>query len=714
MRWQLARGGTDDWIDAVVPGTVGDVRGGDDLDQHDWVFRTEFEAEAAGAAWLHAGGIATYADVALNGDVVLTTTSMFLAHDVPVELRKGTNELTITCRALAPLLAQPRKPRARWRTRLADNALRWHRTMLLGRMPGLAPSPAAVGPWRPVEIRREPPPPRVTLLPRVEGDDGVLLARSDRVVEVEFEGETVTVEGEAELRVANVRRWWPHTHGAPELYDVRVGDEVRRVGFRTLEIGDPFAIVVNDVPVFARGAVWTPVAGATRRTLELARDAGMNIVRVVGTAAYEDAAFHDACDELGLLVWQDFMFASMDYPVADPEFRALVEAEARQALATVAGRPSLAVLCGNSEVEQQVAMLGLDPALGRGELFGELLPALAEELCPGVRYVPSAPSGGAMPFRPGEGVAHWFGVSGYRRPLSDARLAAVRFAAECLAFSHLGDDDDPGSDEGVPADNGADWTFRDVREHYLREDGLETGEVAAEVFGEWRRAASPCAGGIVLWLRDLRPGAGWGLIDHAGRPKAALGHLRRALAPVAVWTTDEGQSGIAVHVANDTAEPLRARLRIALYANGETPVGEASEDVALGPHDAVSHDVEGKLGRFTDINWTYRFGPPAQDVVVATLEGEDGAPLSQAFRFPVGPPRERETAEALGLSATRDGDVVNLRADRVVRGVRLRGVPADDDAFCLEPGHPRRVGIGVSDGPLVVEALNLDGTVEVA
>src|SRR4051812_12872128 len=100
MRWQLARAGTDDWIDAEVPGTVGDVLPGDDLDEHDWVFRAEFEADEAGAAWLHAGGIATYADVALNGDVVLSTESMFVAHDVPVDLRAGTNELTITCRAL--------------------------------------------------------------------------------------------------------------------------------------------------------------------------------------------------------------------------------------------------------------------------------------------------------------------------------------------------------------------------------------------------------------------------------------------------------------------------------------------------------------------------------------------------------------------------------------------------------------------------------------
>jgi beta-mannosidase len=487
------------------------------------------------------------------------------------------------------------------------------------------------------------------------------------------------------------------------------------------DIGSGFTLIVNGRPVFCKGANWAPdslfptemTRERYRRRVTQAAGANMNMLRVWGGGLYEDEAFYEACDELGLLVWQDFMFANLDYPVADPEWRALVEAEARQALATVAGRPSLAVLCGNSEVEQQVAMLGLDPERGRGELFGQLLPALARELCPGVRYVPSVPSGGALPFRPDEGVAHWFGVSGYRRPLSDTRLAGVRFAAECLAFSNLGDEDDPASDDGVPADNGADWTFRDVREHYAREYGLETGEVMAEVFGEWRRAASPCSGGIVLWLRDLRPGAGWGVIDSAGRPKAALAHLRRALAPQAVWTTDEGQSGIAVHVANDGPEPLRAQLRVALYRGGEVQVGEAVEDVELAPHGTAAFDAEGLLGRFCDINWTYRFGPPAQDVVVASLEEGDGKLLAQAFRFPVGPPAERESAEALGLEIKRDGDALVLEASRVVRGVRVRGARASDDAFCLEPGHARRVALTGGDGPLSVEALNLDRPVSV-
>jgi beta-mannosidase len=320
----------------------------------------------------------------------------------------------------------------------------------------------------------------------------------------------------------------------------------------------------------------------------------------------------------------------------------------------------------------------------------------------------------------------------------------VRFAAECLAFANVPDDD---ADAWVPRDAGADWDFADVRDRYLGlvhgvdPDALRTrdperyralsravsGEVMAEVMGEWRRAASPCGGALVLWLRDLQPGAGWGVLDHRGDPKAAYHHLRRALAPVAVWTTGEQLNGIAVHVANDRPEPLRARLRVALYADGERPVEEAVEELELPGRGSAQRDVEGMLGHFADVSWAYRFGPPAQDLVVATLEAPDGALLSQALRFPAGRPRDAEPAERLGLSATlRQGDdghaELEIRARRVVDGLRVHaaGYAPDDDAFGVEPGGCRTVRLRGTDPTrpsvppaVVLTALNLDGRVEV-
>ena len=212
----------------------------------------------------------------------------------------------------------------------------------------------------------------------------------------------------------DVERWWPHTHGEPALHDVRLlvdrqvhldsrsaGDgetqsivDAGRIGFREIAFGARpthdverygLDLHVNGVPVFARGAVWTPIDAVgmapderdLRAALIHVREAGMNMLRLPGTGAYETSTFHDLCDELGILVWQDFMFANFDYPIADEHFRATVTREASEVLGALGGRPSLAVVCGNSEVEQQVAMLGLDPSLGRGELFDELLPGLS-------------------------------------------------------------------------------------------------------------------------------------------------------------------------------------------------------------------------------------------------------------------------------------------------------------------------------------------------
>jgi beta-mannosidase len=556
-----------------------------------------------------------------------------------------------------------------------------------------------------------------------------------------------------------------------------------RIGFRSLRaLGeldrDGIRLAVNDVPVFARGAVWTPpdlaVPCSTREqlrpVLQRVLDAGMNMLRIPGVGCYEGDAFYDLCDELGILVWQDFMFANLDYPAEDPAFRETVTREARQLLSRIGGRPSLAVLCGGSEVAQQAAMMGLDPHVAGGPLYEELLPSLIAEADVLVPYVPSTPWGGDLPFRPSRGVANYYGVGAYLRPLEDARRSEVRFAAECLAFSNVPDDEalaalsvpagpvahHPLWKAGVPRDVGASWDFDDVRDHYLgqlfgvdpaalrytdHERYLElsrqvTGEVMAEVLGEWRRAQSPCAGALVLWLKDLRPGAGWGLLDHRGGAKVAFHHVRRALAPVAVWSTDEGLDGIAVHLANDSALPITARLRIAMYRDLEVRVEELKRDIVLEPHAGLTENVEALLGRFVDASFAYRFGPPSHDLIVLSLEGEspDRPLLSQSFRLTVGRPSGRETPDQLGLSARLDdeddaGAEVTVSSRRFVYGVRLDvpGFTGADDAFSVEPGHARRVRLRrIASAPVPgrttrpthpaaghVTALNLAGRVPV-
>ena len=564
------------------------------------------------------------------------------------------------------------------------------------------------------------------------------------------------VELRGEIRVPDAPRWWPHTHGEPALSAVRIrvagpegeiGIDAGRVGFRELAAGpapdhdaliDGLDLHLNGVSIFARGAVWTPddfVGMAPdrerlRAALERVRDAGMNMVRIPGTATYESRDFHDLCDELGILVWHDFMFANFDYPIDDEEFRATVEAEAREQLAAVAGRPSAIVFCGNSEVEQQVGMLGLDPEIGRGELFGEILPrALAEARAEAI-YVPSSPSGGVRPFRPDEGIANYYGVGGYRRPLADARLAEVKFAGECLAFANV--PDEAGVEEVLPE------APADVVVHHPRwkagvpaRRGHRLGlrrrprPLPARALRRRPRRAAPLRPRALPGAlpRRLRRGDGGGLRRVAPRrlaqrrrprPLAARPDARRRLGAGRLLRAAEGGAPAAARGARpdrglahrrgagrDRRPPRQRRTRAARapgcasasYRDFEQEVGEATEAVELPAHGSLSLDFETILGRFVDASWAYRFGPPI-DAIVASLErpgDEPAPPLATALHFPAGRPSGAETAERLGFEAdaerAADGTVtLRLRSRRLVWGLRAEcaGTVAEEP-----PGHGR-------------------------
>ncbi|MEA2700984.1 MAG: beta-mannosidase, partial [Myxococcales bacterium] len=618
----------------------------------DWWYRCRFSAEPAARGerlYLAFDGLATVADVFLNGTAIAHSENMFVASAVDVtDSLTAQNELYIRCAALDPLLAQ-RRPRPRWRAPMVEHQqLRWFRTTLLGRTPGWSPATPPVGPWRPVRLERR----RlfqvadlglraevsgettgivtVELTMRSIGRNVIAGARmavtgpdgNHHEVALtlrEWTGEgaapEITMIASGSVHVAHAALWWPHTHGQQPLYDVRVtvscagGDtplELGHVGFRTLTLntaGGDFALGINGADVFCRGACWTPVdvttlggsAQAIADTLGAVRAAGMNMVRVCGPMVYESELFHDLCDQLGILVWQDFMFANMDYP-EDPPFVAGVQAEARQALRRWQGRPSLAILCGDSEGEQQAAMWGAPREAWVRPLFLDTLSSLAREICPDVPYWPSSASGGVFPHQPSAGTTSYYGVGAYRRPLEDARRSGLRFASECLGFANIPDEPtlvmmtggaaarahSPAWKAGVPRDLGAGWDFDDVRDHYLgllfgvdpatlRSDDPErylalgrvvTGEVMAAVFAEWRRGASSCRGALVWFLRDLVPGAGWGLLDVTGRPKAAYHYLRRVLQPLAVFFSDEGLDGTFLHAVNENAAPWQGQLQL--------------------------------------------------------------------------------------------------------------------------------------------------------
>lgn len=801
------------WTPAVVPGTAaaalacagawrldGPERR---FDAEDWWFRTTFDAPPAdgeGRWWLCLDGVASVAELWLNGERLAAVPGMFTAveAEVTARLRPTGNTLALRCLAVDALLA-PRRPRPRWRTPMvAHQQLRWVRTTLLGRTPGWSPPAAPVGPWRPVRLERRRWAQLSGLRLRTEADGTVaasvevtplgealveevtlVLARGEQVVRLPLPPHDGGGHA-AVARLEGMARWWPHTHGEPVLYQgalevrLREGGTARRlradiggVGFRTVAVdrdGGDFAVRVNGVPVFCRGAVWTPpdVVGlrADPDALDAAfaqlRDAGMNMLRVSGALVPESDAFLDRCDAHGVLLWHDLPFANMDYP-EDAPFADTAAAEVRQLLARLAGRPAVAVVCGNSEGEQQAAMWGAPRALWAPPFFHETAPRLVAEQLPGVAYWPSSAHGGDFPHQGDAGTTSYYGVGAYQRPLEDARRAAVRFATECLAFANVPDAaalealggaalraHHPAWKARVPRDLGAGWDFDDVRDHYVarlfgvdpaalratdHERYLElgrvaVGEVMAATFLEWRRAGSPTRGALVWFLRDLWPGAGWGVLDARGRPKVPWHYLRRALAPLALGITDEGGNGLALQLVNDRAAPFEGTVAITLVRQGTVCTGRGEAPVRLAPREARAVNAAALLGEFHDLSYAYRFGPPPHDAVLARLCDAEGATVAHAWHFVGGLPARRDAT--VGLEAWLERDAagtpqlrVATRALAVAVRAEVPGWVAADDAFHLGPGEERRVTLRpeVPGAPppsrATVRALNSEAVVTV-
>jgi beta-mannosidase len=776
-----------DWIEGTVPATAAStLRAASkwtiddrvDFDRDDWWWRCRFPAPSIGGSVAHHlrfGGLASLADVWLNGHRIVASQNMFVEHDAAVEgLLRADNELVLCCRSVASAL-KARRPRPRWRTRLVEaQQLRWIRTTLFGRIPAWTPAVAPVGPWRGVtfEERSLLDVVAADLRPRLEGGTGVvdvaLTLRSTEGVPPELVsitvGETSTllactpsvgapgeVVARGALRVANVALWWPHTHGEPRLYPAKAAVttggrtavvDLGTVGFRAVQLSQDaggFALRVNGADVFCRGACWTPVDAASlsgppesyRATLESVRAVGMNMIRISGPFFYEDDALYETCDELGILVWQDYPFANMDYPGDDPDFTAEVEREARGFLSRTQTCASLAVLCGNSEVEQQAAMFGAPRGIWRSPLFATTLAKVSADGRPDVPYWPSTPSGGPLPFSNDSGTAHYFGVGGYLRPLADARRAGVHFATECLAFANVPDaavvdeltrgggtpPQDPRWKARTPRDSATGWDFDDVRDHYFQELlGLDpgavrycdvprylalsrvvSGEAMAATFAEWRRPGSGCNGALIWLLRDLWPGAGWGVLDSHGRPKAPYHYLRRVLQPLAVVMTDEGLNGLAAHVVNDGPVAFQGALRFACY-RGETAVATASREVRVAEHAGLTLRASESFDHFVDSTYAYRFGPPQHDVTVATLTSSAGVVLSEAFHFPRALPSTEDPDLGLTAVATPMSDgawraTVSTRRLAVAVELEVRGFEPEDNYFHLEPGRSRDVAL---------------------
>jgi beta-mannosidase len=454
------------------------------------------------------------------------------------------------------------------------------------------------------------------------------------------------------------------------------------------------------------------------------------MLRIGGTMVYESDEFYRLCDELGILVWQDLMFANMDYPVADPEFRKEIEQEASHHMARLQKHVSVAVYCGNSEIQQQASMMGRPREEWSNDFFDQTLPKLCGQLHSQVPYFPSSPCEGALPFHVGEGLTHYYGVGAYRRPLKDVKSAQVKFTPECLGFSNVPENETiellgggsmtpphhPLWKARVPRDSGAGWDFEDIRDYYLKElFGLDpvtlrsqdleryyaisrsvSGEIMKSVFSEWRKPGSVCGGGLIWFFKDLWPGAGWGILDSLNGPKAVYHYLRRVCAPQALLLTDEGLDGLHLHVINESEKPLHALAGFEAFNHGTVKIAHAEKAVELPARGAETLVADEMLGYFADLTYSYRFGPPKHDVVRAYLkDASTGEIISEDFFFPSGLNLVQQNSDLIQATASSTGaDIeVTLNSRCFLQSVHfsVKGYVPSDDYFHLAPLVERKI-----------------------
>ncbi len=624
--WRFRDTSAKSWLRATVPGCVhadllaaGKIPdpffGTNELDlqwieRRDWEYRTIFNASPSlleeEVIELVADGLDTIATVTLNGKKIATTDNMFVAHrwDIKRYLRRGRNELLIHFRSAMDYVEKTRAnfaPPQEYCDPVGNSVRIRKQQCQFGWDWG--PRFVTAGIWRDLRIEgwsaSRLTHVRIAQIHEVKGAIALTIhpeftqipAQASMTVTCSLRGvEVARATGGPMPLVIDIpspQRWWPAGQGAQPLYDVEVvvrdsaesviGLVRRRVGLRTIKLdrqpdcwGESFQFVVNGRPIFIKGANWIPahsfVAQLTRknyaRDLGAAVEAHMNCVRVWGGGIYESEDFYDLCDELGLLVWHDFMFACALYP-ADRAFVESVRAEATGQVRRIHHRACLALWCGNNELVQlNNQYLRKDPALMRGyqKIFHDVLPAVLSAHDGTTDYWPTSEwrgvyeTGHALGEKSGD--SHFWDVWHARHPVKDYEKWAFRFCSEFGMQSYSSPATNatfcpPGEANifGPTMENHQknrsgnqiilDYVSRRYRSPKSQDDLIYLSQLNQAYCMQtgvehYRRLMPRCMGALYWQLNDCWPAASWSSIEFTGRWKALHHAARRFYAPALV------------------------------------------------------------------------------------------------------------------------------------------------------------------------------------
>lgn len=559
-------------------------------------------------------------------------------------------------------------------------------------------------------------------------------------------GETMTStvnEGECEIVIENPMLWWPHGHGEQFLYqaevrlvkDGKVIDQRHyQTGLRTMELiqekdewGTSFYFKINGVPVYMKGADYIPEDNIlprcnydrTKRLLLDCIECNHNSIRVWGGGIYPEEYFYDLCDELGIVVWQDLMFACATYPSENSGFMETTMGELKYNIGRIRHRACLGLICGNNEMELAHVEWEMEDREENKkkylQLFEQELPALAREIAPDVAYWIASPSSGGDFREPNgeeQGDMHYWGVWHMCEPFVAYRTVNPRFMSEfgiqsfpCLKtmetctlpedrniFSRIMELHQKGGPEGNERIlNYISQLYRYPRnfESLLYISQMIQAEGIRYGVEYWRRIYGRCMGTIYWQLNDCWPVASWSGIDSCGRWKALHYFSKKFFAPVLVSVNDEDKQ-LDIFVTNDRNQESGLELSWGLYRFNGTRVKGGIQNIVVGAcrsTEVMKLDFREDIVTWEDeINYVFQVELKEGGVVVSE---------NKVYFAPVKYMELKKLEISVSVTETEKDFVFELMTDTLVKGLYVDFTDRDfilsDNFFDLIPGIGKKL-----------------------